>query len=187
MKQKRTGAAKKLISRLHNSKNPNFIPFAKSVLGDIHLEEGELQHAKTIYKDALKSKPYLAGALLGLGKIYNIEGDKRQASILLERAIKIRPSLNEAYLELAKSYENRNTKKSLSYYRAFNKRSKNDPEFSNSIPFTRKKIISLTKVLNNKTQKNQISRKQSNQNKKARSFNQAKKANKRKNPRTIQR
>lgn len=147
--QKRISAAKKLVSTLQKNSNPSFAPYFNSILGDIYFSQGDIAKAKVIYKEALKDRPYLAGALLGIGKIYNIEGDKKKASILLGRAVKLRPSLTEAYFELAKSLEVSNPRRSIALYREFNKRSKNDPEFSNLIPTSKKKIIALVRGIKN--------------------------------------
>ncbi|MDB2447483.1 hypothetical protein N9W79_02530, partial [bacterium] len=150
--------AKKQIHKLLGRSNPVYRPYASSILGDVFFEEGNYTRAKGIYKEALKEKPYLAGALLGLGKIYNIEDKPDLGSVLLERAIKVRPSLTEGYLELAKALEKTNPRKSLKLYKTFVKRSKNDPEFAVQIPRTRKKIMSLSRT-NNRRQNISQSRK----------------------------
>ena len=108
MKQKRFSKAALIATSLIRNSERVYQPFAKSILGDIYLESGQLTKAKETYKEALKEKPYLAGALLGLGKVYNKSGDHKNAETLLTRAIRLRPSLTEGYMELAKAVESKN-------------------------------------------------------------------------------
>jgi len=155
IKQRNLRSAKRIITKLIRSKREAYRPFAKSILGDIFQLEDQLELAKTTYNDALKVRPYLAGALLGLGKIYNKEGNFKVSRKYLERAVKIRPSLNEGYLELAKAYEKSNPSRSVAFYRDFIRMSVNDPEFSDNIPYSKNRIANISaRIRQQKTRKN---------------------------------
>lgn len=140
MKQNKIGPAKKLIRSLLSNSQPAYKPYARSILGDIFYEEGKKKTALKVYRDALKEKPYLAGALLGVGKIYNSFNQKDMAQKFLQRAINVRPSLTEAYLELAKALETTDPKKSLANYNRFIQNARNDPEFSSNVSFADRRI-----------------------------------------------
>jgi tetratricopeptide (TPR) repeat protein len=79
-------------------------------------QQGALQEAKQLYKDALKFSPNLVGALNNIGVIYMTEKDYDAARGVLERAIKTEPDHVDPYYNLACLYAlQKNKDQSLSY------------------------------------------------------------------------
>ena len=148
MKQKRYKAAERVATRLLRGTENHYKPYVRSILGDIHASANRDKIALRYYQEALSDKPYLPGALLGVGRLMAKTGKTNTAIKYLTRALRIRPNLTEAYLLLGKTLEKVDPEKSVAYYKAFIKRSRNDPEFSGSIPESRRRISNLRKNQN---------------------------------------
>ena len=117
-----------------------WVPYIKSVQGDIFFELNQVDKAARFYRSALKAQPLLAGALLGMGRCLAMQGHHEQAIPYISKAIKVRPQMAEAHLSLAQVYENIDSKKAIQHYRQFGRQAARDPEFLNLLEDVEKRI-----------------------------------------------
>lgn len=134
----RTAKALKIIQKGKALSKKNDLPYFKSVEGDIFYKMGKIEKAETLYREALKDQPLLAGALLGLGKtMIKLGKDTKIAIRYIERSIRLKPRLKESLFLLGKYYETKNPSKAKKYYKNFKKYASTDPEFQKEIQHAR--------------------------------------------------
>jgi tetratricopeptide (TPR) repeat protein len=143
IKLNQTKAALVVIKKAKRTANASSLPYFYSVEGDIHLAMDNCLKASEAYKLALKDQPLLPGSLLGLGRCELTNGNLPKAITYMERAIRIRPNLTEALYFLGKAYEKKDRKKSVYFYKNFEKSAAKDPEFLGQLPEVKEKISSL--------------------------------------------
>jgi tetratricopeptide (TPR) repeat protein len=125
--------------------NKTNLAFMMSVEGEITALRGDCPSANKIFRDALKRNPLLAGSLLGLGKCLVKSGESVLAIEYLERAVRLRPSMIEAYLLLGDAFANRDSAKSIGYYRKFRQLAVNDPNWTEQLRSLSARIRGLEK------------------------------------------
>ncbi|MEZ4742544.1 MAG: tetratricopeptide repeat protein [Bdellovibrionota bacterium] len=148
IKLKRPGDAFKVLKLAKQRASAADMAFLQSIEGDILFELGKCDKAINSYKNAIKDKPLLASALLGLGRCYMKEGENTRAITFLERAARIRPRMAEIFYNLGLAYENINSKKAIRYYQTFNRLASTDPEFLSLLKEVRDKTITLKNQTN---------------------------------------
>lgn len=74
-------------------------------IGCVYLSLGEVELAKKLISESIKSNPYYALAYNTLGGIFAIEGRYKEAEEYYLKALQLKPSLLEAHLNLLKLYE----------------------------------------------------------------------------------
>ncbi len=81
---------------------------AVSRLGDLHVDQGDLDGAATYYKQALKLQPGDADATLGLARVYTEKNDPASALPLLEQVTTADPTNEMAHYRLSAVYRKLN-------------------------------------------------------------------------------
>lgn len=118
-------------------------PYFESVTAEVYAAQGKQQEALDMWRQALKSQPMLAGALLGAGRALLEAGQDKQALDYLERAVRIKPKMSEGHYWLARSLENSNPERALKYFNFFKKNAAADPEFVELVQDAKKRSASL--------------------------------------------
>jgi len=134
-----------VLKRAKRNAKPSSLPYFYSV----DLAMNNCIKATETYRLALKDQPLLAGSLLGLGRCELSNGNVPKAITYMERALRIRPNLTEALYYLGRAYEKKDVKKSVQFYKNFEKSAAKDPEFLGQLPEVKERISSLK---NNKDQ-----------------------------------
>jgi tetratricopeptide (TPR) repeat protein len=112
LKLKRPNEAITLLKKAKAHVAANTLPYYQSVEGDLLYEKGDLDGAMKAYRAALKDRPLLAGALLGLGRCLYDKGKTKKALTFMQRAVRIQPRLTEAYYLLGRALEKTDRQKS---------------------------------------------------------------------------
>jgi tetratricopeptide (TPR) repeat protein len=81
---------------------------AVSRLGDLHVDQGDLDGAATYYKQALRLQPGDADATLGLARVYTEKNDPASALPLLEQVTTADPTNEMAHYRLSAVYRKLN-------------------------------------------------------------------------------
>ncbi|MFZ9519442.1 MAG: tetratricopeptide repeat protein [Silvanigrellaceae bacterium] len=101
--------------------------------------------ADALYNEILKSRPFLAPALIGAAKCDLKSKQKPRATARLERAIKADPDAEEAYFMLGQLYETTDKSKATYFYRRFLLLAKDNPQFISEARITRSNLVNLEK------------------------------------------
>lgn len=117
--------------------------YYQSVTAEVLYSQGKTEAALETWREALKSQPLLAGALLGTGQALLVMGKSKEASEYLERAVRVKPKLYEGYYWLARSLEATNPARALKSFNHFRKNGSNDPEFVELVQDAKKRSASL--------------------------------------------
>lgn len=150
---KKYADATKIIQKTNKKIIQKFLPYFQNIKAEILSQTGNCNKAITLYKAAIKEKPFLASALLGLGKCLIQNNNPKGATYIL-RAIRSKPDIIEGYWWLAKYYENQNPKLALKYYITFSKLANHDPEFIDKISKVESKIKKLQISIKTQTKNN---------------------------------
>ena len=141
-KLKRYKEALTVLNSARHPTNGGYPPYVASAVGDVHLERGNFTEACMLYRGALKDKPMLAGALLGVGRCLIQEQKPQQAAQYIERAARIRPQLSEAHYFLGKIYENSDPIRAAKYFKEFLKHAATDPELLSQVSEVKRGLAS---------------------------------------------
>ena len=145
LKLNKPGKALAVIRRAQKNADKQLTAYFQSVEGDILFEMGNAKRAEVAYKAALKVKPLLAGALLGLGRCQLQDGKTQDAIKNMERAARIKPEMAQTQYFLAKAYEGIDKKKSVAHYKKFGRLAAADPEFLTKVTEVKQRISMLSK------------------------------------------
>ena len=144
LRLKRENDALLLIRKTMSRASTSSQPYYQSVAAEVLHAKGSTTEALATYRQALKSQPMLAGALLGIGRILLEQGKVNDAADSLERAIRVKPKLFEAHYYLGRALEGSNPQRALRYFAYFKKNASADPELLDLIQDTRKRIGLIT-------------------------------------------
>lgn len=142
LKLKKTDEALATIRSNRDRADEESAAFLASVEGDVLFDRGDFNEAARLYRQALGTKPLLAGALLGLGRCLLEEKNFAQAVIYIERSIRLRPQFTEAHYFLGRAYEATDLVKAVKSYRVFAKLAATDPEFVAQVSEVNKRMAS---------------------------------------------
>ncbi len=101
-------------------RNPNYTTPEKALynLGNLYLEDGNLELANTFFSRALEKKPDFALGYRGKGNVLLAMGDVEGARRQFVRSVEIFKSDDESLFQLARIHESRGeTEQALEYYR----------------------------------------------------------------------
>jgi tetratricopeptide (TPR) repeat protein len=143
LKLKRENEALATLKRGMDRASPMSRPYFESVTAEVYAAQGKNKEALEMWRQALKSQPMLASALLGAGRALLESGQDKQALEYLERAVRIKPKMNEGHYWLARSLEKSNPERALKYFSFFKKNAATDPEFVELIQDAKKRSASL--------------------------------------------
>lgn len=116
-----------------------------SALAEAYVGSDNCPKAEPLYVEILKSRPFLAPALIGAAKC-DVKGKQRaRATSRLERAIKADPAVEEAYFLLGQLYEPLDKSKATYFYKRFLLLAKDNPRFVSEARITRSNLVNLEK------------------------------------------
>lgn len=144
IKLRRFNEAWELVDRNLDSASPGLKPYLLSLEGEVMYATGNYEKAFKFYQEALKDKPFISGALLGLGKFYLKYSRSKEAAKYIEHAIRVKPKQWESYFLLAQAYEQSDPKKSLKLYKFFLSKISSDPELYSLLTEVKGKISKLS-------------------------------------------
>lgn len=119
-------------------------PYYQSVEAEIQYAMGASSDALATYRQALKTQPMLAGALLGAGRILLETGKTAEAIDHLERAVRVKPKLYEGHYYLGKALEKSNPQRALRFFAFFRKNAATDPELVDLVQDAKKRVAGLS-------------------------------------------
>jgi tetratricopeptide (TPR) repeat protein len=116
-----------------------------TALADAYVGNQDCKKADTLYSEVLRTRPFLASALVGSARCDIIRNQEPQAAQKLEKATRSNPNLAEPYFLLGKLYAQNDTNKSVFYYRRFLLLSQGNKNLSNEIQESRTALSSTEK------------------------------------------
>lgn len=152
LKLKRENEALATLKRGMERATPMSRPYFESVMAEVYAAQGKNNEALELWRQALKTQPMLAGALLGAGRALLESGQDKQAVEYLERAVRIKPKMSEGHYWLARSLEKNQPDRALKYFNVFRKTAASDPEFVELVQDAKKRSAAMqgrTKVESN--------------------------------------
>lgn len=116
-------------------------------LADAYAGSQDCKKADSLYAEVLRTRPFLASALIGSAKCDMTKSQEPQAVQKLEKATRSNPDFAEPYYWLGKLFAKNNTNKSVFYYRRFLLLSQGNANFSKEIMETRTALSAADKSL----------------------------------------
>jgi tetratricopeptide (TPR) repeat protein len=163
-KIKRFTEAFEILARVKAAGSGQVSPYVASVFGDVYFEQKNCTEASNWYRLALKDKPMLAGALLGIARCMVVEGNGAQAVPYAERAVRVRPNLAEGYLVLGRIFEKTDPKRAHRHFREFLKHAGTDPDFLATVGEVKVQMAQKQKASATVPDQSQIQNQNPNQN-----------------------
>lgn len=122
-----------------------------TTLADAYAGTMDCKHADTLYNEVLRTRPFLATALIGSAKCDLATNQNSKAISKLEKSTRSNPDFAEPYYLLGRLYARSETNKSVFYYRRFLLLTQNSKEFSREIQATRTALSEAEKPSNRAT------------------------------------
>ncbi len=122
-----------------------------TALADAYAGSRDCKRADALYSEVLRTRPFLATALIGSAKCDMSQNQENKAISKLEKAARSNPDVVEPYFLLGRLYARTEANKSVFYYRRFLLLTKNDGEFSQEIQATRTALSRIERVTNRAT------------------------------------
>jgi tetratricopeptide (TPR) repeat protein len=116
-----------------------------TALADSHYGLDNFNKASLLYGEVLKTRPFLAPALVGSAKCDIRSSQNQRAIAKLERAVKADPNAADAHYLIARLYEKFDNTKALFYHKRFVLLAKEKPEFTEALSVSQKMIGKLDK------------------------------------------
>lgn len=116
-----------------------------NALAESYVGSDNCKKAEPLFTEILKTRPFLASALVGSAKCDLKAKQKSRAITRLERATKSDPDTEEAYFLLGQLYESTDKTKATFYYRRFLLLAKDNPQFAIESRITRSNLTNIEK------------------------------------------
>jgi tetratricopeptide (TPR) repeat protein len=122
-----------------------------TALADAYAGSRDCKRADALYSEVLRTRPFLASALIGSAKCDLSENQENKAISKLEKATRSNPDVAEPYYLLGRLYARTEANKSVFYYRRFLLLTKNNGEFTKEIQATRTALSKAERITNRAT------------------------------------
>lgn len=116
-----------------------------TALADSHYGLENYNKASLLYNEVLKTRPFLAAALVGSAKCDIRASQNQRAIAKLERAVRADPNAPDAHYLIARLYERFDNTKALFYHKRFVLLAKKQPEFAEALSVSQRMIGTLEK------------------------------------------
>jgi Flp pilus assembly protein TadD len=122
-----------------------------TALADAYAGSRDCNRADSLYSEVLRTRPFLATALIGSAKCDIAQNNNSKAISKLEKTTRSNPDAAEPYFLLGQLYAKTETAKAVFMYRRFLLLTQNNKEYSNEIRATRTALSNAERTSNRAT------------------------------------
>ncbi len=119
-----------------------------TALADAYAGSQDCKRADALYSEVLRTRPFLASALIGSARCDIARNENTKAISKLEKAAHANPDFAEPYFLLGRLYAHTEANKAILYYRRFLILTQNNKDFSKEIQVTRTALSEVERATN---------------------------------------